>query len=211
MTTRLPLALFLALTTTACDDVDDHDHDPDHDHGAVTRLEATFAPEGGGEGLTFVWSDPEQDGDPNIDPIVLGDDAADAIHEPTTYTLTLTLWNDLVDPAEDVTSEIADEGDVHQFFFTGGAAQGPASNSAEAVVEHAYADLDGNGLPIGLENTVTTLDLGNGDLTITLRHLPPENDTPIKDGDLAATVADDGFGAIGGDSDLSVTFPLTVQ
>ena len=120
--------------------------------------------------------------------------------------------HELEDPAEDITPEIEDEGDEHQVFFTGSAVQGPATGpNPAAVVEHAYADTDADGLPLGLDNTLTTLGVGAGELVLTLRHLPLENDQPVKVAGMAEDVAEGGFGAIGGDNDVQITFNLEVE
>lgn len=199
------LALPLLLGLAACDDVSEGDgHDHDHDHGALTRVELTFTPQGGGAAETFVWADPEDDGSPEIDPITLADG--------TTYDLDLAFWNDLEDPPEEVTPEVLEDGTSHQVFFTGAAVQSPATGAQPgAILEQAYADSDDNGDPIGVANTVTALQTGTGVLTLTLRHMPPEDDTPVKTATAAEDVAAGGFNAIGGDNDLQVDFDLTVE
>ena len=111
-----------------------------------------------------------------------------------------------------MTPDIAYLDTEHQFFLTGSAVDGPATVAASsAVLDHAYADQDGNGLPVGLTNTITTLGLGSGELTVTLRHLPPEDGKAVKVVDMADEVATSGFGAIGGDNDIHVTFDVTVE
>ena len=74
---------------------------------------------------------------------------------------------------------------------------------------HAYDDADANGLPIGLLNTVVASS-GGGELVVTLRHVPALGDSPVKSAELAATVRDNGFSAIGGTTDAQVTFPVQV-
>ncbi|MBA2319800.1 MAG: hypothetical protein H0V89_01485 [Deltaproteobacteria bacterium] len=76
---------------------------------------------------------------------------------------------------------------------------------------HGYADADGNGLPVGLIATLATARAGAGTFIVTLRHMPPENDTPVKTDGAAADVAAGGFDAIGGETDAQVTFELAVQ
>ncbi len=204
----------LLLGTSACSDVDDpgHDHRHDHDHGLTTRVVLNFAPTDGGEVLSFTWADPEDDGDPTVDDIVLPDASTTGDHAARDYDLTIELWNDLEDPAEEVTPEVAEQDDAHQFFFTGSAVVGPATGAnPQAVVEHAYRDTDGDGLPLGLDNRFTTVAVGSGDLAIRLRHMPPEDGNPVKVAGLAETVAQDGFDAIGGDDDVDITLNLTVE
>jgi hypothetical protein len=79
------------------------------------------------------------------------------------------------------------------------------------VIAHNYADSDSGGLPLGLSNTVDTLAWGSGELIVTLRHMPSEDGEPIKVVDLAEDVADNGFDAIGGETDLQVTFDIEVE
>jgi len=199
-----PLAL---LFSGACSDVedtdDDHGHDHDHNHGLTTKLVANFAPATGGSTLTFAWSDPEDDGSPIIDAIELP--AAGEI-----YTVTLEVWNELEDPAEEVTPEIAELDTEHQFFFTGSAVHGPANDNPDAVLEHSYLDEDADGLPLGIDNQIITLAAGTGDLIVTLRHLPPENGSATKTPGLADDVAGGGLSSIAGDNDISVVFPVEV-
>ena len=196
------IAPMFLVFATACGDVENPEGEEENE--VITTLVLTFTPVAGGDALEFSWADVENDGNPVIDDIALSD--ADD------YDVTVSFLNELEDPAEDITLEIQDEDDEHQIFFTGTAVQGPATGTnASAVVEHAYADADADGLPVGLDNTFTTLGTGSGELTVTLRHLPPENGEAVKVSGLADTVASDGFGAIGGDNDVQVTFALDVQ
>jgi hypothetical protein len=202
MTRNTVFAALLALPMGACDDVENPDSHPEGE--LITTVALTFAPVGGGDPLVFHWADPEGDGAPLVDAITL-DDAAD-------YTLSVAFLNEIEQPSEDITAEIEDEADEHQVFFTGSAVTGPATGpNPDAVIEHAYADQDPNGDPVGLDNTITTLGAGTGELTVTLRHLPAEDGQPVKGPGLAEEVAADGFGAIGGEDDVQVSFPLTVE
>jgi len=166
----------------------------------ITTVTLTFTPMGGGDALVFEATDPDNTGDLTIDDVELSD--ADD------YDLSIGFFNDLAD--EDITEEIEEEDDEHQVFLTGSAVSGPASDEMAAFVTHAYADMDDGGLPIGLDNTITTDAEGSGDLVVTLRHLPPENDVVVKVAGLADVVATEGFGGIAGENDVQVTFPLSV-
>jgi hypothetical protein len=202
----------LLLALAACSDVKETD---DHDHGhedLFTTVELAFTPVDGGDALVFSWSDPEVDGDPIVDPVVLPDGADHDHHHAEAYTLDVRFLNAAEEPAHDITPEIADEADQHQIFLTGSAVDGPATaDNSDAVLEHAYDDADSNGLPIGLTNTITTLALGSGELLVTLRHMPPEDGQAVKTADAAETVAAGGFAAIGGDNDVQVAFAITVE
>lgn len=209
------------LFTSACGDVEapegchyhgDHLHCEDENHGLATTVRLLFTPDGGGEPLAFEWTDPENDGEPIIDDIVLPDDSDTEDHVARGYTLDVEIWNALEDPVEDVTPDIAEQANMHQVFFTGSAVQGPATgDNPDAIIAQAYADEDANGLPLGLSNTVTTLAWGSGELTVTLRHMPTENGELVKTPDLAADVAEGGFSAIGGSNDIEVKFNIEVE
>lgn len=201
---RLLRALPFLLLVPACSDVEDpDDHDHNHDHGLVTTVDLVFTPDAGGDALTFTWSDPEDDGSPLVDPVVLPEGS---------YTLDIAFWNELEDPVEDVTPEVVEEAEEHQIFLTGTAVQSEATgDNPAALLEVAYADSDADGLPLGLAHDVTTLVTGDGELILTLRHLPEEDGSATKTADLAGDVASGGFGSIGGDTDVSVTFDVAVQ
>ena len=203
-----PIASTLLLIMTGCSDVegDAHDHDHhDHEHEVITTVVLNFSAQGDdSESLEFVWADPENDGSPVIDDIVLEDGVA--------YDVYVEFINELEDPAEDITPEIADEAEEHQVFFTGSAVEGPATGSNDdAVVSHAYLDADADGLPVGLENEIVSLTAGSGELILTLRHMPEESGSPVKVEGAAGDVAEGGFSAIGGADDVSVTFSITVE
>lgn len=197
-------AVFFAVSLQACTEPGDHDHDHDHDDNeneVITTLELTFT-NASGEDLVFSWADPENTGDPVIDDIEL---------PAGEYTTTLKFLNELEEPAEDITVEIKDEDDQHQIFFTGDAVEGPANTGNEgAPLLQAYDDEDENGLPVGLTNTFTAT-AGTGDLTVTLRHMPPESGEAVKVEGAAGIVSDEGFSGIGGDNDIQVTLPVTVE
>lgn len=192
--------LFLLLA--ACDDVANPDEvNPEE---VITTVELAFTPASGGSALTFSWSDPENDGSPVIDEVVLSD-AED-------YTLAVSFLNELESPAEDITVEVDAESDQHQVFFTGTGVESAATGeNASAVVSIAYGDTDANGFPVGLANDVSTLGVGTGTLGVMLRHLPPENDTAVKTGTLAEDAAGSSVDALPGEADADVEFTITVE
>jgi len=193
--------IFGALTTiTACGD----DGGGGEDNEVITTVTLQLVPMGGGTTVTASFKDADGDGGaaPTIDPLDLV--------TAKTYTVTVRFLNELENPPEEITEEVRDESDQHFLFFTGTAVNGPASNQPTAPLAHTYADMDANGIPIGLSNTVVTTP-GTGQLTVTLRHLPPVNDTAVKTADLPMQVKDSGFGALPGSTDVSVTFMTTVQ
>lgn len=174
-----------------------------NDNEVITTVTLTFTPTGGAA-VTASFKDLDGDGGnpPTIDPINLANG--------TTYATTVKFLNELETPAEDITVEVMDEGDVHQVFFTGTAVKGPATSNATAPLTHTYGDTDAKGFPIGLANSFAAAT-GTGMMTVTLRHVPPVNDNPVKTGTLADTVKTMGIAALPGESDASVTFNVTVQ
>lgn len=207
----LLLALLPSLILIGCgEDVghDGHDHDDheghDHDPNEVmTTLKLTFTATDG-TSFTATWADPEDDGSPVIDDITLANGE--------TYTVSFAVLNELEDPAEDVTPEITEEKDEHQIFFTGTAVEGPANTAnTDAVVTHAYADTDNNGLPVGLSNTFVATATGTGVMSVLLRHMPPVNGEAIKVADLAAVMDTGSATDLPGSTDINVDFNVTVE
>ncbi|MFK8056188.1 MAG: type 1 periplasmic binding fold superfamily protein [Saprospiraceae bacterium] len=103
----------------------------------------------------------------------------------TSYSFTTTFLNESVTPTEDVTVEVREEGTEHFVLYTSGALN----------FTFALSDLDTDGNPIGLTGTLTTGDAGAGDMQLILRHEPTKTST----------------GATGGETDIDVTFPITVE
>lgn len=188
----IPLALLVA-----CEAGEDGDNEME----VITTTTLTFTPTGGGADVVAIATDPDNSGDLMIDDITLSD-AED-------YTLTLEFFNDL--EGEDITEEVEEEDDEHQVFLTGSVISGPASDVAGAPLSHTYDDMDGDGDPLGLTNTIMTDGTGSGTLNVVLRHLPPEGGTEVKVAGLAELVASGGFGSIGGENDVDIDFNVTVD
>jgi hypothetical protein len=103
------------------------------------------------------------------------------------YAATITLLNESVSPAEDMTTEIAEEAGEHQLFY---------QPSASALTI-AYADEDDAGLPIGIETIMTAANTGSLNLKVTLKHQPDlKNST--------STVAT-------GETDVEVNFAVRIS
>jgi len=198
-----PIALIsIGLLAAGCSDVKNPTEGNDNE--VITTVVLSFTPQQGGDTLDFQWADPENDGSPVIDPIVLLDSED--------YDLSVSFLDELANPVDDITVEVNAESDQHQVLFTGSAVESPATgDNPDAVITQAYDDVDANGFPVGLSDTVVTDAVGTGTLTVTLRHLPLQDGSPVKTGTLAEDVAADGFGAIPGSTDTQVDFELTVQ
>ena len=148
----------------------------------ITTMNVTLTAAGA---TTITLQSQDLDGDgPNAPTISVSGD----LMANTTYAGTIELLNETESPAEDITAEVEEEADEHQFIFT----------TSGAISETGYSDEDGDGNPVGIEFTITTADAGNATLQVTLRHEP----TKPNDGTLADA---------GGETDIAQTFNLTVQ
>lgn len=141
----------------------------------------TFVLTSGSDVVSLTFSDPDGDGG-NAPTITGGTLAAN-----TTYTGVITLSS----PDENITEEIEEEDEEHVFLF-----RATPASLIESVTRN---DADENGVGTGLQTTVVTGDAGSGTLRVVLRH------EPNKAADL------DDFDAVGGETDIEVDFPLTVQ
>lgn len=190
------LTLALGITLVSCED-DDTDETPptQNDPEVITDLVLTFVDPDAQDTLTFTFSDPDGPGGnaPSIDDIEILDQVG--------YQVSLSVL-DASDPndVEDITEEIEEEDEEHQFFYvTGG--------NAEDVVSISYdpTDVDDDGNPIGLRtNWVTSgTTSGSESVTVVLRHEPNKSAPGASEGVLSDEV--------GGETDIQVTFNLSVQ
>jgi hypothetical protein len=172
-----------------------------NENEVITTVILNFAPTTGST-VTATFNDPDGDGGaaPTIDPVRL---------TPGDYTLTVQFQNRLENPVEEITDEIRQENNFHLLLFTGTAVVGPATMNTTGPLMQRYADMDGNGLPVGLTDTIAA-SAGTGQLTVTLRHMPPE-EPPVKSSTTVMEVKTGGIDSIGGSTDAQVNFMVTVQ
>lgn len=178
LTTILLTALFVA----SCSN-DDDTPEPVNEEEVITTLTATLTPSGGGTTITLQTRDLDGDG-PNA-PVV---EVSGNLISGTTYNGSIVLLNETEDPAEDITEEVIEEAEEHQFFYTIG-------SGLDVTTEYANFDADGN--PLGTEFTLTAVSASTGTITFTLRHEPTKPNT--------------GLGDAGGETDISATFDVTVE
>ena len=180
----LLLALLASASFLACGD--DDDPEIPNEEELITTLNYTLVPNGGG--TTVVFSFRDTDGDGGEAPVITGG----TLESNKVYSGSMELLNESETPSEDITEEIEEEDAEHQFFFS--------STKADVVI--AYADVDGNGDPVGLNSTLTTGSVGSGNITITLRHEPDKSASGVAAGDITNA---------GGETDIEVTIPFDVQ
>ena len=173
----------LALTGvlfTSCSDDDDTPEEVNEEE-TITTMTVTLVPVGGGDTVTFQTRDLDGDG-PNP-PVITAPDLAGN----TTYNGSIVLLNETEDPAENITEEVEEEDDEHQFIFQ-------FTGSVSSVTP---TDQDDNGNPVGLNFAMNTDTAGAATLTITLRHEPNKPN----DGTLAGA---------GGETDITATFNFNI-
>jgi hypothetical protein len=172
-----------------------------NENEVITTVVLNFTPTSG-SAVVATWNDPDGDGGsaPTIDPVNL---------PPGNYSLTVQFQNRLVTPPEEITEEVMQENNFHLLLFTGTAVVGPATTNTTGPLMQSYADMDGNGLPVGLTDNIVA-SAGTGQLTVTLRHMPPE-EPPVKSATTVMEVKTGGVDSIGGSTDAQVNFTVTVQ
>ena len=178
----LVLAIIAALVFS-CSDDDDENPEPVNEEEVITTMIVSLTPQGGGDTITLQSQDLDADG-PNAPVITVSGD----LNDFTTYDGSIELLNETEDPVEDITAEVEEEADEHQFFFA----------STGSIAGITYGDTDGNGNPLGLVFVLSTQQPGNASLTITLRH------EPLKPNDGTLQNA-------GGETDIAQTFDITVE
>ncbi|CAM3436846.1 type 1 periplasmic binding fold superfamily protein [Zobellia roscoffensis] len=168
----------------SCSDDDDSTPAIVNEEELITTVKVTLSPEGDGADITLQLQDLDGDGSDKPVYTVSGSLAAN-----TVYDGSIVLLNETESPAENITLEVEEEGDEHQFFYTVG-------TGLDLTTE--YADLDEDGNPLGIEFTVTTGEASTGTLTFTLRHEPKKpNDDTLNDA--------------GGETDVEASFDIEIE
>lgn len=190
--TNLILSLTLFLISMGCET---NDPEAENAEEIITDVTLSFDGLGGAAPLEFMAVDPDGDGPQNLE--IQGD----IILAPNTeYVLTLDLQNGIEN--ESISEEVEEEADEHMLFYawtnelfgtpTG---DGNIDSRSDKV---AYIDFDGNGLPLGLETTWITGDIGTGTFRVVLKHQP---------GDIKTATSE----STNGETDLDLTWNISVQ
>lgn len=180
------LLLFSAAFLSSCDK---DDPELENQEELITTVTLTFTPAGGGTPVTATWQDRDGAGgqDPTVSPNTI-------LNQGTTYNMTVEVLDESGTQTEDITEEIRDEDEEHQFFF---------STSGLSGMQITYTDQDANQKPIGLSNTVVTPSVAaTGTLTVILRHEPNKDASGVASGDITNA---------GGETDIETAFPITIQ
>lgn len=175
-TFKLLSILFIStLIFTGCSD--DDNPEPVNEEEVISIVNLTFTNSAdANDVVTLNWEDTDEDGTVDI----ITNNAIFTAN--ATYNATITLANQ----EKQITPEIVEEDDEHQFFYSSG------------VATFMYSDQDGNGNPIGLSFSMTTAAASTGSISVILKHEPTKPNN--------GTVAD-----AGGSTDLETSFNVTVQ
>lgn len=147
----LAILVVLTLAITSCKK--EKTEEEDNDNEMITTVRVQLTEEGTSNVLTFNWKDIDGQGGeaPVIDDIVL--------KANTVYTASLVFLDESKTPAENITEEIEEEGDVHRIYY-----------NTPTGLTVGNLDTDENGLPLGINSTWTTTNAATGTLQIILRH-----------------------------------------
>lgn len=156
---------------------------PPNEEELITTLNMTFTPvDGSSDPLTIRFFD-EDGADGRLAP-----EAGMGVLMPNTaYNVVLSLLNESETPIENITMEILEEAENHQFFF---------SKTEGLDISFDYADMDDDGNPIGVATLFTTGDVSSGQLGVILRHEPDKNAAGVNEGSIANA---------GGETDIETT------
>ena len=155
---------------------DDDDSGPSS-FDLITTVTLTFTDPQGNESI-FSWTDEDGAGGmaPTAETIMLDANTA--------YNLSLEFWDESQTPAVDATPIIREDAVNYYVIF----------QNTGVGVNFSRADLDDNGLPIGLENILTTFGASSGNFRFELK-------SQVNKGQVFTT----------GVTEVNATFPVTVQ
>jgi hypothetical protein len=152
----------------------------------ITTVKYTLSPSTGGTAVQLVFKD--LDGDGGAAPTVTGG----TLKVNTSYKGSLELLNESGTKSVNIGDEVLAEALEHQLFYS----------STLSDIKISYDDKDSKAQPIGLKTTLQTGNKANGKLKITLRHEPNKAASGVASGDIKNA---------GGETDIEVEFPITVQ
>jgi hypothetical protein len=193
---KLPIYLLTALTL-GCLSCESDDPVPENDGELITdvtlsfhELDASGKPVG--TPFSAKASDPqgiEIGSTPTIETVTLS--------KGKSYRMSIAVANSIA--GEDITAEILEEADEHQFYFLG---SGFTSN----LLTIAYDDPSGELIGLQTKVTVSSSPISNnGQLRVVLRHDLNKNYQGADDPNFQD------YEKAGGETDLDITFPLVVQ
>jgi len=176
------LSLVALLCMTSC--TDDNEVQIINEDELITTVELELTSSSDATNV-ILFKSVDIDGDGPDDPVIT---VTGTINANTSYDGSIRFLNESIAPTENITEEVIEEGDEHEVFY----------NSSLADFSITKVDLDANGNPLGVITTLQTGAAGTGTLTVVLRHEPTKpNDNTLS--------------GAGGETDVQVSFALTVE
>lgn len=157
---------------------------PEDENELITTVRLKFTENGTTTTQTFEWKDLDGDGGnpPTMTSVIL--------RSNRTYKLDIEFLDESTTPAINKTTEIQTKASEHLVVLT---------PSPSSLFSYTPTDKDSRSFPIGLTGTVVAGFTNMGTLRVQLRHQPPINGQPVKNGTVTP-----------GSDDVNVTFSLTV-
>jgi hypothetical protein len=157
----------------------------ENDNELITTVQVKLTEEGTSNANTYLWTDIDGAGGtaPSVDDIVLKPN--------TVYQAQISFLDESKTPAQNITTEIEDESDVHRLYF--------APTTATGITVSGL-DNDANNIPLGLNSTWTTTAAATGSIKITLRHYAN-----------GGKEASDPVSSSKSSTDAEVEFPVTIN
>lgn len=174
--------LTLSLFVISCGSDDNDPPEPVNEEEVITTVIVTLVD--GSDTVILTSRDLDGDG-PNAPVLTVSGN----LQNGSTYNGTVQFLNETESPAENITEEVIEEADEHQVFYIAGGGLDITTD---------YQDMDSQGNPLGVAISLTANDISTGTLNVTLRHEPTKPNN--------GTLAD-----AGGETDVSVTFDVTIE
>jgi hypothetical protein len=180
-----PAALVaLTVLATGCNR---DDPEPENEAEEINTLVLTLTPTAGGAPAVFSFAD--LDGPGGAAPVI----SVAGLRANTSYNAAVTVAKREGATTEDKTAEVREEGHEHQFFYL--------ANPA-ALVQFTSTDTDRDNRPIGITSRAQTGAAGTGTLQVVLRHNLNKAFAGLNNAN---------YPQAGGETDIEVTFNVTVQ
>jgi len=180
------LLCFLSICLISCSD-DNDIPEPVNQHEVISDVSLSFT-DANGETSTYTYTDPRYREQDYTDPVIQLDTGK-------VYQVSVKFL-DKTDPAhvENITAEVIEEKDDHfvEYGFTNVQLDLIRTDNAETT--------DSNGVQIGIHTQWTPVEVGQGQVQVTLIHQPESKDTSNPTGD-----------HIGGETDAQVRFDLVIN
>ncbi|UZD23756.1 hypothetical protein PBT90_10185 [Algoriphagus halophytocola] len=190
--------LAIALVSFTFASCTSEDPEPENDGEVITDVTLTFqelddSNNPVGDAMEFTASDSEGieiGGTPEIETVMLT--------AGKTYQMSVEVFNSIA--GEDITEEISEEADEHQFYFLGSAFVGTP------VLTYQYDDEGGINLGLnGIVSVVADPSTNNATMQVLLRHDLDKNYPGADNPNFTD------YAQAGGESDLDITFPVIIE